>query len=58
MKQYVTKINRYEPAISEPLFQWSCHYATTLLATRVASSWDKAPVESAVQSACHRITRI
>ena len=55
MKQYVTKVNRYEPAISELVLQWSCHYDTTLLATRVASPRDKAAVESAVQSAYHRI---
>lgn len=55
MKQYVTKVNRYEPAISELVLQWSCHFDTTLLATREASPGDKAAVESAVQSAYHRI---
>ena len=55
MKQCVTKANRYEPTLTELVLQWSCHYDTTLMATRVAAPRDKASVESAVNSVYNRI---
>lgn len=55
MAQIVKKANRYEPVMSELALQWSHHYNTTLLATRVAKPRDKAAVESAVNTIYHRI---
>jgi len=55
MKQYVIKSNRYEPTLNEIVMQWSCHFDTTLMATRVASPRDKAAVESTVNSVYKRI---
>ena len=55
MKQCVTKANRYEPTLTDMALQWSCHYDTTLMATRVAAPRDKASVESAVNSVYNRI---
>ena len=55
MRQYVISSNRYEPTFNELILQWSCHYNTTLLATRGRSPRDKASVESAVNSVYHRI---
>jgi transposase len=55
MKQYVIKTNRYEPTMNEIVLQWSCHFDTTLMATRVASPRDKAAVESTINSVYNRI---
>jgi len=55
MAQYVTKANRYEPVFEQLIEQWSLHYNTTLLATRVAKPRDKAAVESAVNTVYNRI---
>jgi transposase len=55
MKQYVIKSNRYEPTLNEIVLQWSCHFDTTLMATRVGSPRDKAAVESTVNSLYNRI---
>jgi transposase len=55
MKQYVIKTNRYEPTFNDIVLQWSCHYNTTLMATRVASPRDKAAVESTINSVYKRI---
>ncbi len=55
MKQVVKKSNRYEPAFEELVQQWSFHYGTTLLASRVAKPRDKASVESHVNAVYNRI---
>ena len=55
MKQYVIKSNRYEPTLNEIVLQWSCHFDTTLMATRIGSPRDKAAVESTVNSVYNRI---
>lgn len=55
MKQVVKSANRYEPAFTELINQWSVHYNTTFLATRVAKPRDKATVEKAVDLAYKRI---
>ena len=55
MKQVVKSANRYEPAFTELINQWSVHYNTTFLAARVAKPRDKATVEKAVDLAYKRI---
>jgi transposase len=50
MRQIVKKSNRYEPAFTDLALQWSVHYDTTLMATRVRSPRDKASVESAINA--------
>jgi len=50
MSQVVKRSNRYEPAFNELALQWSVHYDTTLMATRVRSPRDKASVESAINA--------
>lgn len=50
MSQLVKRSNRYEPAFNELAMQWSVHYDTTLMATRVRSPRDKASVESAINA--------
>lgn len=55
MAQFVKKTNRYEPVFEELAQQWSLHYNTTLMATRVARPKDKAAVESAVNTVYRRI---
>src|SRR5690606_37037039 len=46
---------KYEPVFDELIKQWSLHYNTTLLATRVLKPRDKASVESAVNSVYNRV---
>lgn len=55
MSQTVKSANRYEPTFSELINQWSVHYNTTFLATRVAKPRDKATVEKSVDLAYKRI---
>jgi transposase len=55
MRQVVKSSNRYEPGFTELINQWSVHYNTTFLATRVAKPRDKASVEKAVDLAYKRI---
>lgn len=55
MKQTVKSANRYEPSFTELISQWSVHYNTTFLATRVCKPRDKATVEKAVDLAYKRI---
>jgi transposase len=55
MRQVVKSANRYEPSFTELINQWSVHYNTTLLATRIAKPRDKASVEKAVDLAYKRI---
>ena len=55
MKQIVKKSNRYEPVFEELAEQWSLHYGTTLLASRVRKPRDKASVESHVNVIYNRI---
>jgi transposase len=55
MKQIVKKSNRYEPAFEELAEQWSLHFGTTLMATRVRKPRDKASVESHVNAVYNRI---
>lgn len=55
LKQMVKKSSRYEPVFTELAKQWSLHYNTTLLATRVAKPRDKSTVEKAVDIAYKRI---
>lgn len=55
MKQTVKSANRYEPSFTELINQWSVHYNTAFLATRVAKPRDKATVEKAVDLAYKRI---
>lgn len=55
MAQYVKKADKYEPVFDELVMQWSHHYNTTLLATRVRKPKDKASVESAVNTAYRRV---
>lgn len=55
MRQVVKSANRYEPSFTELINQWSVHYNTTFLATRVAKPRDKATVEKAVDLAYKRI---
>ena len=52
---WVKKANRYEPQFSEYADQWSLHYNTTLMASRVRKPRDKASVESHVNVAYNRI---
>ena len=44
LKQMVKRSNRYEPRFTDLAQQWSVHYNTSLLATRVAKPRDKYPV--------------
>lgn len=55
MKQTVKSCNRYEPSFTELIDQWSIHYNTTFLATRIRKPRDKATVEKAVDIAYKRI---
>jgi transposase len=55
MKQTVKSANRYEPSFTDLINQWSVHYNTTFLATRVRKPRDKATVEKAVDLAYKRI---
>lgn len=55
MKQTVKSANRYEPSFTELIAQWSVHYNTTFLATRVCKPRDKATVEKTVDLAYKRI---
>ncbi len=55
MKQIVKKSNRYEPSFEELAQQWSLHYGTTLMASRVRKPRDKASVESHVNAVYNRI---
>ena len=55
MKQTVKSANRYEPSFTELINQWSVHYNTTFLATRVCKPRDKATVEKAVDLSYKRI---
>lgn len=52
---WVKRANRYEPEFSEYARQWSFHYNTTLMATRVRKPRDKASVESHVNVVYNRI---
>lgn len=55
MKQIVKKSNRYEPAFVQLAEQWSLHYGTTLMASRIKNPRDKASVESHVNAVYNRI---
>ena len=55
LKQIVKKSNRYEPAFDELAEQWSLHYNTTLMASRIRKPRDKASVESHVNSIYNRV---
>jgi transposase len=55
MRQVVKKSNRYEPAFEDLAQQWSLHFGTTMMATRVRRPRDKASVESHVNVAYNRI---
>jgi transposase len=55
MRQMVKKSNRYEPSFTDLAQQWSVHYNTSLLATRIAKPKDKPTVENAVNLAYQRI---
>ena len=55
MKQVVKKANRYEPSFEELVRQWSAHYRTTLMASRVRKPRDKASAESHVNAVYNRI---
>jgi hypothetical protein len=55
MRQIVKKSNRYEPAFEELAQQWSLHYGTTMMASRVRKPRDKASVESHVNAVYNRI---
>jgi len=55
MAQIVKKSNRYEPTFDELAEQWSLHYGTTLLASRVRKPRDKASAESHVNVVYNRI---
>lgn len=55
LKQVVKKSNRYEPSFTELALQWSLHYNTALLTTRVGHPKDKPTVEKAVDLAYKRI---
>jgi len=53
--QIVKRSNRYEPIFDELANQWSLHYNTTLMASRVRKPRDKAAVESSVNSIYNRV---
>jgi transposase len=55
LKQVVKKSNRYEPSFTGLAQQWSVHYNTSFLATRLAKPRDKPTVEKAVDLAYKRI---
>lgn len=55
MTQIVKKSNRYEPTFAELAEQWSLHYGTTLMASRVKKPRDKASAESHVNTVYNRI---
>jgi transposase len=55
MAQVVKSANRYEPAFTQLIEQWSVHYNVTFMATRVAKPRDKPVVEKAVDLAYKRI---
>ncbi len=55
MKTAVSKSNRYEPAFTDTLIQWSLHNNTSLLAARVRKPKDKASVENQVKLTYQRI---
>jgi len=48
MRQYVSKSCKYEPGFTELAGQWSLHYHSNLMATRVRKPRDKASVEKGV----------
>lgn len=55
MKQVVQKTSRYEPTFTEVLEQWSVYNGIGVLACRVRSPKDKAPVEGHVKIAYNQI---
>lgn len=55
MRQWVKRSNRYEPSFNDATTQWSVHYQTELVATRVARPKDKAHVECHVNIVYQRI---
>jgi len=55
MRQWVSRINRYEPKFTDMLEQWANHNGIALLATRPRKPKDKAPVENSVKIAYQRI---
>ncbi|MDP4282045.1 MAG: IS21 family transposase [Bacteroidota bacterium] len=55
MAQIVKKSNRYEPTFDELAQQWSLHYGTTLMASRIRKPRDKASAESHVNAVYNRV---
>ncbi len=55
MKQWVSRINRYEPKFTDMLQQWANHNNIALLASRPAKPKDKPSVENAVKITYQRI---
>jgi len=55
MRQYVSKSCKYEPGFTELAGQWSLHYHSNLMATRVRKPRDKASVEKGVDLTYKRI---
>jgi transposase len=55
LKTVVSKSDRYEPKFSDLVLQFSDHYKTNLMATRVAKPTDKGKVENAVTQVYRQI---
>ncbi|MGG5502315.1 IS21 family transposase [Myroides odoratimimus] len=55
MKQWVRKINRYEPVFNETITQWATHYKINLLSTRPYEPTDKGSVENMVKITYRRV---
>src|SRR5690606_36480938 len=55
MKQWVSRISRYEPKFTDMLQQWANHNNIALLASRPAKPKDKPSVENAVKITYQRI---
>ncbi len=58
LKSAVTKSNRYEPTLNETFYDFSEHYATTILPARAYKPRDKSLVEGAVKILYTRIYSI
>jgi transposase len=55
MKSCVTKPSRYEPTFTDLMEQFSVHYNTGVMATRIVKPRDKAAVESIVNTFYQRV---
>ncbi|MHC5362366.1 IS21 family transposase [Myroides sp. LJL110] len=55
MKQWVKRVNRYEPVFNETITQWASHYQINLLSARPYTPTEKASVENMVKITYRRV---